>query len=357
MNIKKICTLILALAMALALAACGDSSSTNSDTTSDDSNASDATYELSFSMHDGSATLKYQYTQEWCDALEEATGGALHITIYPGGALASQDTAVEAMETGACDIAMVYTASYDTIFSLTNGVTLPMLGISTAEEATQVLWDLYEQSAEMQAEYEDYVLIHLYSNGSNYALFKDTPVSTFEEFSGLKIRSAGGSITDFLTLCNAVPMTISTSELYESLEKGLIDGNVGSGSQVASWNLSEVDQYFMDMPISVGVWMTLMNKDTFESLPSDIQDALTASGGREGSLTLASYLQEENDTGFADAVADGCEWVSVSEEEQEKFYNAALTYHQSWIEEHSTGDFDAQAYYDLILSSVQNHVG
>ena len=354
MKYRKLCALILALVMVLGLAACGGSGGSGDNSKPD----SDQVYELSFSMHDGSSTLKYQYTQEWCDALEEATNGALHITIYPGGALASQDTVVEAMETGACDLAMVYTSSYNSIFGLTNGITLPMLGMGSAQEGTEVLWDLYENSPEMKAEYDDYVLIHLYSNGPNYVLFKDKPVSTFAEFAGLKIRTAGGSTTDFLNLCKAEPMTISTTEIYESLEKGLVDGNIGSGSQVASWNLGQVDKYFMDMPVACGVWMTLMNKDTFESLPADIQDAIMATSGLEYSLTLADYLQEENDTAFNEAIAnDGCQWVSVSADEQAKFYNAAMTYNQTWIEEHTTANFDGQAYYDMILGFVADHAG
>lgn len=360
MKLKKICALGLSLLMTVSLAACGSSGDSGSGGTGNASasgaSASDQTYELSFSMHDGAATLKYQYTQEWCDALEEATNGALHITIYPGGALASQETVVEALETSACDVAMVYTSSYNSIFGLTNGVSLPMLGMGSAQEATEVLWDLYEQSPEMKAEFDDYVLIHLYSNGPNYMLFKDKPVNTFDAISGLKIRSAGGTTTDFLTLCGAVPMTISTSELYESLEKGLVNGNIGTGSQVASWNLAEVDHYFLDMPLSCGVWLTLMNKDTFNSLPAEVQEAITATSGREYSLKLASYLQNENDEGFSDGVSQkGCQWLTISDEEREKFYDAAFAYNQTWIDQHNTASFDAQAYYDLILSCAQAH--
>jgi TRAP-type C4-dicarboxylate transport system substrate-binding protein len=369
MKLRKICALVLVIAMILALAACGGSGKTPGNSTDSSSgttgapaeenkaneSVSDEVYNLSFSMHDGGATLKYRYTQEWADNLAAATNGRLKITIFPGAALASADTVVEAIQSGACDFGMVYTTYYDNIFGLTNGVALPMLGIGSAQEATEVLWDMYEQVPEVKAEFEDFVPIHIYSNGPSYFHFVDKPINTFDGLKGLKLRSGGGSMTQFITACGAAPMNITTPELYEALQKGLVDGNVCNGSQMASWNLSEVEKYFMDMPLFVGVWMTLMNKASFEKLPADLQEALLASGGREGSLILADYLQGENDSGYEEAIAAGCEWVKVADEEVDKFYNAAVNYNNEWIKNHTTASFDAQAYYDKLMESAKKH--
>ena len=353
MKTKKICALILALTMTFTLVACGQKAD---DKPSDDE--PDKVYELTVSMHDGSQTLKGLYMQEWADNLREATNGRLDITVVAGGALASSDTVVEAMETGVCDIAMVYTTKYDALFTLTNGVALPMLGIGSAQEATDVLWDLYEQSPDMKAEYDNYVPVHIYSNGPSYFHFVNEPVNTFDGISGLKMRSGGGSMTDFITYCGGAPMNIATNELYESIEKGMLDGNVCNGSQMASWNLAEVETYFMDMPLFVGVWMTLMNKEVFEGLPQDLQDAIMASGGRQGSQKLATYLQDENDEGYEDAIANhNGEWIPVEQTEVDKFYEAAMSYNKAWIEKHTTADFDAQAYYDLVMKFAADHAG
>ena len=354
MKARKLTALALSGALALSLAACGGGNpQTPSGDTGDQPQQDGKTYELSLSMHDGATTLKYQYMDEWAKAVSAASDGALNITIYPGGALASQDTVVEAMETGACDIAMVYTTSYDSIFGLTNGVGLPMLGISSAQDATKVLWDLYDTVPEMAAEYNDYVLVHLYSNGPAYMMFGSKAVDSYDAIQGLKIRTSGGAMTDFLTECGAVPMSISASEVYESLEKSLIDGNIGTGSQVKSWNLGEVDHYFMDMPLYCGVWLTLMNKDTFESLPAQVQEAITAYSGEDYSLTLAEYLQNESSDAYAAAEADnGSQWVAVADSERQKFYDAAMNYNHEWIAAHSADGFDAQGYYDAILPAI-----
>ena len=306
-------------------------------------------------MHDGAQTLKGQYMQEWADSVNAASNGGLNISVYPGGALAGQDTVVEAMQTGACQIAMVYVPTYDALFPLTNAIGLPMIGINDTETATKVLWDLYENNADMAAEFDDYVLIHMYGNACGYLMMANTPVSTFDQMNGLKIRSAGGSTTDWLVACGAAPLTIGAPEVYESLEKGLIDGNIGSGSQVKSWNLGEVDHYFVDMPIYSGVWLTLMNKDSFNSLSAEMQDVIMQFAGEEYSITLGNYLQDEGDEAYAAAVDAGTsEWVSVSDEERAKFYDAAMGYNNQWIENHTTDSFDAQAYYDLVIETAAN---
>ncbi len=367
---KKLIALVIAAAMIIGLAACGtpaapetttkaaeeQNSEAATEAATEAAPVSDEVYELSFSMHDGSQTVKYQMTEEWAKKLEEKSNGRLHITIYPGGALAGQKEVVEAVETGAADFGMVYTSSYDSVFALTNGICLPMIGVGTAQQATYILWDMYNDYPEMQAEFDGIKLVHMYSNGSSYFQFVEgKKVDTYDAISGLKIRSGGGSMTDYIEACGATPMTISTSELYESLEKGLVDGSVSNGSQMASWNLSEVEPYYLDMPLYVGVWMTIMNEDKFNSLPADLQELIMSEGGLEGSLIMADYLQDENESGYVDALANGGEWVEIADSEVEKFKAAADGYVKQWITDHSANGFDAQGYYDYIIKKAEEY--
>jgi hypothetical protein len=59
------------------------------------------------------------------------------------------------MVTGAVDVAWVFTSFFPNQFPLTDVVTLPMLGIKDVPQATNVLWDLYDWSADMQKELSD----------------------------------------------------------------------------------------------------------------------------------------------------------------------------------------------------------
>lgn len=338
MKLRKLVAIVFALALVVAMmAGCGGKKE------------DDTVYELSYSMHDGATTVKYKMTEEWAKQIEEASNGRIKISIYPGGALAGQTEVVECVEAGTADFGMVYTSSYDAVFPLTNGITVPMLGIGSAPQATYVLWDLYDKYEQVKKEYEDFQLVHMYSNGTGYFQFTaDNKVNTYDGIKGLKIRTSGGAQTKFVEACGGVPMTISTSELYESLEKGIVDGSVSSGSQTASWNLAEVEPYFVDMPLYVGVWLTIMNKDSYAKLPADLQKIIDQYSGIESSLVMAGYLQDENDDAYEAATASGSEWLTVADADLAQFKAAASAQLDSWIAEKTTDGFDAKAYQDDI---------
>lgn len=337
MKFRKICALALALSMMVSLVACGNSG--------DKGNASSEPVELSFSMHDSAATSKYTYTQEWCDSINEAAGGDVNITVYPGGSIAGVAEALDALDAGTCDIAMIYTSFYDAVMPKLNAVNLPVMGVGDAVDATKVLWDLYEQVPEVAAEFEDYKLCQMYSSGASYMLFTEKAAATYADVKGMKMRCDSGAMVDFLAAAEAIPQVVTVPETYEALEKGIVEGGICTGSLVKSWNLGEVLSYGLDMPCCVGIWLTLMNKDAYDKLSDDAKAAIDAVSGRESSLANAEILQAENESAFSTLVDAGTfEWLTPSDADVEQFAAAAQVWKDQWIEKNTTDDFDAAAY-------------
>jgi TRAP-type C4-dicarboxylate transport system substrate-binding protein len=349
--------LVLTLILVTGLSACG--SSGNSGTTAPAGGASTEqteeveAVEISFSIHDPAASLKGQLYQQWVDDVNAASNGSLNVTLYAGGTLAAQDVILEALDTGVCDIGLVYTTFYPSLFGLTDVIALPMLGIENATQGTNALWDLYDASPEMKAEYDDYQLIQMYTNPVSYLNFATKPVSSIADMNGLKVRCAGGTMVDFIKGTGAAPITLSLSEVYEAVEKKTIDGFVQNGSGMTSWNLQDVTPYYIDMPLYVGTWLILMNKDKYESLSDQQKAAIDAFSGRASSLVQGATAQSESDEVYSAAVADGKgEWVPVSAAEKEKFFAIAKDVAANWASGRTTADFDAQAYYDRALEIV-----
>jgi TRAP-type C4-dicarboxylate transport system substrate-binding protein len=306
--------------------------------------------ELSLSIQDSAISIKGVMYQEWCDQVTAASNGALKVTLYAGGVLAAESNGLDTMEAGACDIIWFFTTNYPTLFSLTDIVSLPMMGIDSAGSATNFLWDLYEQSPEMAAEYKDYKVIHIYTNPVSYLNMAHNKISRLSDLKGVNIRTSGGTMQSFVGRLGANAVSIGATDLYESLEKGIIDGFVQNGSGIASWHLEEVTKYFVDMPLYVGTWLCLMKADTYNALPEDARAAIDAYSGRENSVYFASAAQTQSDEAYAAAVAGGAsEWIKLSDAAYAEFLAVAKEFNAEWVANHGTADFDAQAYYDLAM--------
>jgi len=310
--------------------------------------------DLSLSIHDSATSIKGVMYDEWCKQVNEASNGTLNVTLYAGGVLATEKNGLDAMESGACDIVWVFTTWYPTMFYLCDIVSLPMMGIDSAHTGTNILWDLYEQSPEMAAQFKDYKVIHIYTNPVSYMHFAKKPVNSLADLKGMNIRTSGGTMGNFVARLGANSMTISASELYESLEKGIVDGFVQNGSGIGSWNLQEVTKYFLDVPLYVGTWLLLMKQETYDALPDEAKAAIDAYSGRENSLYFADAAQDESTQVYSDAVAAGqSQWIELSDENYAEFKAVADEFGSEWVGDHAADGFDAQAYYDLAMSLIK----
>jgi len=93
-----------------------------------------------------------------------------------------------------------------------------------------------------------------------------------EDFKGAKIRAAGLVVTFSMELLGASPLTIPAGELVEAIKRGTVDGihtNYAFGMEVG---LTDVAKYGSIWPISSEFTQVFaINKDKFDSLPSDLQ--------------------------------------------------------------------------------------
>ncbi|MFC1902182.1 TRAP transporter substrate-binding protein DctP, partial [Chloroflexota bacterium] len=97
------------------------------------------------------------------------------------------------------------------------------------------------------------------------------PVRKLEDLAGLQIRTPPGLLTNAVKALGGTPATISLSEVYSALEKGMVDGMVTGWTGVIQFTLQDVLDYHtaIDIGTTPAVWV--MNLKTWNSLPPDIQ--------------------------------------------------------------------------------------
>jgi TRAP-type C4-dicarboxylate transport system substrate-binding protein len=213
--------------------------------------------------------------------LEEATKGRVKIDVFYSQTLAKGPDIWNAVKNGVADMGWCFHGYWADMTPLSDVITLPSLPFRTAEKGSEVLWKLYEKFPAIRDEFKDVHVITLYSSLPYFLITTKKQVRTIEDLKGMKIRVVGGPPTEQMKALGAIPTLIPMPDTYLSMDRGVIDGMGAPWEAVEGFRLYEIAKYYTMVPLSAVYFSISMNKQKWDSLPRDIQQAITKVGGLE----------------------------------------------------------------------------
>ncbi|GHU06843.1 sialic acid-binding periplasmic protein SiaP [Betaproteobacteria bacterium] len=320
------------------------------------SQAAEKVYQLSFTSHDPVTSQKSKDMQDWCDRIKKASSGRVDITLYAGGTIASAVEALDAVKSGSADVGWIFTSFFPGQFPITEAVMLPLIGVKTPQQAAAALWDLYEESEALRNELNrDYKALLVYTNPINRIATSKKPVATVADLKGLKFRAPAGTATDMITAWGGVPILMGPGDMYSALDKGVLDGFVFEYSGVKSFKLYEVAKYYTSIDFFASPFLILINKNTWNSLPANLQEIIMKESGREASIRFAKSFEADADSGLQVIKANGGKVITPDDKALDDFKVAARDYAQAWINKHQSDKFDARAYFNRLVELLAKH--
>jgi len=217
--------------------------------------------------------------QPWVKRVEEATKNRVKIDIFPGQTLARGVDTYNAVRSGVADMGWCWHGYWPDMTPLSDVITLPALPCKSAEQGSEVLWRLYERFPAIQREFKDVHVLQLWTGDPRFLVTTKKQVKTMEDIKGMKIRTPGGPPTEQIKALGAVPVLIPMPETYQALDKGVIDGLDISWEGTYSFRLYEMGKYFTIAPLTTTYFSMAMNREKWDSLPKDIQEAITRVSG------------------------------------------------------------------------------
>jgi TRAP-type C4-dicarboxylate transport system substrate-binding protein len=164
---------------------------------------------------------------------------------------------------------------------LADVVTLPGLPVKNAEKGSEVLWRLYEKYPEVREGFKDNHVLLLFSSAPYHLITTKKQVKTLADLKGMKIRTTGGPPIDQMKALGAVPASVPMPGNYMAMQKGVTDGMGAPWDAIYSFRLYEVAPYFTYVPLSCVYFSISINKNKWNSLSQDIQEAITSVSGLE----------------------------------------------------------------------------
>ncbi len=221
--------------------------------------------------------------QPWVKQVEAATNNRVKINIYPSQTLSKGKDNWNAVKNGIADIGWCFHGYWPGMTSLADVISLPALPFTSAEKGSEVLWKLYEKFPSIQKQFQDNHILLLYTSNPYILITTKKQVKTLEDLKGLKIGMTGGPPTEQMKALGGVPMMIPMPGNYIALQKGVTDGMGAPWEAILGFRLYEVVKYYTEVPFPAVYFSIAFNKNKWNSLPRDIQDAIMSVSGLKGS--------------------------------------------------------------------------
>lgn len=252
----------------------------------------------------------------WCKEVEKRTNGRVKIQYFPGQTLTKATQNYDGVVQGLSDLGLCLFGYTRGRFPVMEVVDLP-LGYPSGMVATLVVNDVYNKFK--PKELDDVAVMYLHAHGPGLLFTKKKPVKKMEDLKGMKIR-AHGTTAKVVQALGGTPVAMPMPELYQSLQKGVVDGAMYPMETNKGWKMAEVVDYgTLDYGIAyTSSFYVVMNKDKWAALPDDIKKIITEIN-QEWIPKTGKAWDESDEEGKAYMISKGGKLIDLSKEESEKW--------------------------------------
>jgi len=319
----------LALILVLFFVGCGgDGGSTATKTVTVTATPSATTppdvIELTCATHFGAPAPHSVALQQFCNDVNEQTGGKINITFYAGGTLLDAAAMYQGVVDGVADMGydpIHYTAGR---FPVTEVLTSTP-GWPSAWVGAHVANDFYNKYDAVQAEWDEVKVLWIQANEPK-VIYSKEPIRTLEDLKGKILRAAGGA-GDIMTALGGTAAATSTSTLADDIKKGTLDGAFLPLETIKTFKCGEVISYITECwnVGSTDCFFFVMNKDAYKKLEA-LPEAKAVFDKLVGQYFeyFAGLIWNQIDfPGLAEAQKYGAEVIDLSAEEAARWEAAA----------------------------------
>jgi len=271
----------------------------------------------------------------WANQVMQDSEGTLKIDIVPGSRLATMGNTYDRLVAGVFDMGFSLQGASPGKFPRSDVIELPYL-VKDATSGSRALWNLYARGL-LADDYKEVKPLALFVFSPDALHFR-VPVKGVADLKGMKVSSGEQMSGLYLSKLGAIPVSMTPSDLYTSLNQRLINGITEGWTGMTQFKLEEVTSYHLDISVGAEPGYVLMNKQSYEKLPPKAQAAIDKNSGLSFSLlwakTLDTVAARQHDTV---SKMPGQNFVVLTPEENKHFEDAAMQLREEKLHEIPNG--------------------
>ena len=242
------------------------------------------------------------------EKLDELSGGTMAIELYTNGTLGNEQESMQGIQMGTLDIFRGNASSLPNYGAETIGLTgLPFMFKDMEQFEAMAKSDLGQELLDsVDAADCGYIALawlvegprQMFITPATYEKLGSPSEFTLDMMSGLKIRVPETDLmVNTMKALGASATPIAYSELYTSLQSGVVDGAENGVTSYVSNSFHEVAPYFITDAHTFGCGVILMNKDKWNSLTEE-QQGWMKEAAQAASDACYAFNQEQEQSVF-----------------------------------------------------------
>jgi len=226
--------------------------------------------ELKLQLYQGPEHMITRTVRNISPQVEQMTQGRVKIAVFDSGTLCKAPHMFDAVQKGVVDIA-AWAYPYANI----NNLPFLMIGsFPFIYRDAPGYMDAWEKEGTLErlanefikeTGYDNVRIMNTFYVGFYQMGFKDKEPKVPTDVKGLKMRSLG-SILPFFKKYGISAVSLSTPQVYDALERGIVDGACGVYSNWIDWGWGEPATYLIDFNVAAVGLTFLVNKSSLEKL-------------------------------------------------------------------------------------------
>ncbi|MEI4485099.1 TRAP transporter substrate-binding protein [Frigidibacter sp. MR17.14] len=232
----------------------------------------------------------------FAEDVKTCSGGALEITVHPGGSLFKGDEIKRAVQMGEAQIGERLLSAHANENPLFAYDSIPFLASSF--EASDKLRDAAAPVLGKLLESQGMTLLYSVPWPAQ-GLYFGKEVNSVADMAGVKFRAYNATTAKVAELTGMVPTQIEAAELKQALATGVVASMISSGATGVDEKVWEDLSHFYDVKAWLPRNTVFVNTEAFAALPAEVQDCVKSSAQTaqtRGTAEAASLAQGFVDT-------------------------------------------------------------
>ncbi len=226
---------------------------------------------LTIGHNNTGVTVTTFIADEFKRILEEKTGGKISVTIYPAAQMGNDREMLDAVRDGSLGFVVQNTGSQ--VSNVPNAAVFDMPFLfNNAEEGRKAVDDPTFRALLNKSYHDSDLDLLLMSDQGFRELSNNRKIDSYDALKGMNLRVMENQVHIAFWRAmgvNAIPM--NQTEVFLSLQQGLIDGQENPYITIDNFKLQEVQKYLIDTHHIFHLVTVVGNKDFMDNLPEAYQ--------------------------------------------------------------------------------------
>ncbi|MEE6031832.1 MULTISPECIES: TRAP transporter substrate-binding protein [Avibacterium] len=309
-----------------------------------------AEYNWNFQSSDQPGDDAFKYQQQWAKDVEKLSDGRIHINVLGAGSVVEHNQTLDSISMNILQGDFTdpsYFSGKDPAFALYGN----LIGAwNNPKDLIDFMYNGggFEVANELLNKYG--VQLLAVSTVGGESLVSKKPIHNIQELKGVKVRAPEGLVQALFKNLGASPVNLPGSEVYTSLEKGVIDASdysIFARNQDSGMN--DIAKYpihpgWHSMPVN----QVTLNKQIYDKLPQDLKDVLSKASQQYATGFLAMHQKLDEDA-IKNKKAD-ITIITWSPDDVAKVRNTATQMWPDWAKKSSM----SEKYYNVVMKYLKD---